>query len=122
MNCHAVRAVSDLHAEGRLTPSRAHAVAAHLDGCSACRADATRFLPPTASRPTPAALNARLLAAAKNARPEPTAVRTLSLLPRDVSSVLWAAVALALVALVVGWHGAPNQSFLGSDEIAGRTR
>lgn len=123
MNCHAVRAVSDLHAEGRLTAPRAAAVAGHLAGCAACRDAAMPAAPTAASRPAPSALKAKLLAAAKAARPEPAAaVRPLSLLPRDAASVAAAAVALALVALVAGWNGAPNQSFYARDEIAGRTR
>ena len=45
MNCHATRAVLDLHAEGRLTLRREKAVASHLASCAGCRAE----LPPAAA-------------------------------------------------------------------------
>lgn len=36
MNCEAAANISDLYAEGRLTPSRRAQVAAHLKACPAC--------------------------------------------------------------------------------------
>lgn len=119
MNCHAARAVLDLHAEGRLRPGRAAAVAGHLSGCAACRSLAS---PPSAtpSSSAPAALKARLLAAARSAPPARGPQGGLSLLPRDAASVAAAALALGLIALGLGWNGAPNQSFEAGDELAGR--
>jgi predicted anti-sigma-YlaC factor YlaD len=103
MNCHAIRAVLDLHAEGRLTPRRAKAVDAHLAACPDCRAAALK-----AERRTP--------------EPRPAAKAELSLWPRDMSGVAIATAALALIAVVIGWSGAPNQQFDKGDELAaGRT-
>jgi len=124
MNCHATRAVLDLHAEGRLTPRRARAVDAHLASCADCRAQS-----PVAAKPAkgPAGdFKARLAATLKAGRntPEPrSAARAeLSLWPRDLSAVAVAAAALALFAVAVGWSGAPSQQFDRGDELAaGRT-
>lgn len=125
MNCHATRAVLDLHAEGRLTPSRAAAVAGHLASCAACRAQAAPMPAAAPGKAAPTAFKAKLLAAAKAQAPAahgPKIGGTLSLFPRDAAGVAWAAAALALVALVAGWNGAPTQSFDAGDEIAGRLR
>lgn len=124
MNCHATRAVLDLHAEGRLTPRRAESVDAHLASCAECRAQS-----PVAAQPAKGPVGdfkARLAAAMKagrkapEARPAPAAA--LSLWPRDLSAVAVAAAALALFAVAVGWSGAPSQQFDKGDELAaGRT-
>lgn len=124
MNCHATRAVLDLHAEGRLTPRRAKAVAAHLSSCSACRAQSPVVAEPAKG---PAGdFKARLAASLKaerrapEARPAPNA--ELTLWPRDLPAVAAAAAALALFAVAVGWTGAPSQQFDKGDELAaGRT-
>ncbi|MBI2789604.1 MAG: zf-HC2 domain-containing protein [Elusimicrobia bacterium] len=124
MNCHATRAVLDLHADGRLTPGRARAVDAHLASCAGCRAQS-----PAAAQPAkgPAGdFKARLAASLKAERrsPEPRreAKAELSLWPRDLSGVAVAAAALALFAVAVGWSGAPSQQFDKGDELAaGRT-
>lgn len=124
MNCHATRAVLDLHAEGRLTPRRARAVAAHLASCSDCRAQS-----PVAATPAKSLsgdFKSRLAASLKAERsvpePRPAAKGDLSLWPRDLSGVAVAAAALALFAVAVGWSGAPSQQFDKGDELAaGRT-
>lgn len=118
MNCHAVRAVLDLHAEGRLTARRGTKVSAHLAECAACRALAA----PLASAVKPASrdFKARLASALKAERapaPEPFAAR-LELWPRDLSGVALAAAALALIAAVIGWSGVPSQRDIAGDEIA----
>jgi len=121
MNCHATRAVLDLHAEGRLTPSRAKAVAAHLASCAECGA---RAAAPTAvavkapARGFKESLAAAMKAERKapDARPAPSV--ELTLWPRDLSAVAAAAAALALFAVAVGWSGAPSQQFDKGDELA----
>ena len=121
MNCHATRAVLDLHAEGRLTPRRAKAVEAHLAACSDCRPQT-----PPAAVPVKTAgdLKARLAAAMKAASKAPerrTEARLeLDLWPRDLSGVAVAAAALALIAVVIGWSGAPSQQYDQGDELAAR--
>lgn len=123
MNCHSTRAVLDLHGEGRLSPGRAAALEKHLAGCAACRALAAPA-PVSVAAAAPAGLKARLLAAAKKEtpvdEPRPKIGGTLSLLPRDAFSVAVAAAALGLIALGLGWNGAPNQSFTAGEELAGR--
>lgn len=123
MNCHSTRALLDLYLEQRLNPGRAAALERHLGGCAACRA-LSAPAPVTLAAAAPAGLKARLLAAAKKeapaAEPRPKIGGTLSLLPRDVFSVAVAAAALAVIALGLGWRGAPNQSVSTGDEIAGR--
>lgn len=122
MNCHATRAVLDLHAEGRLTSGRAAAVEGHLASCAACRALSAAL--PGAAAPGEAApdtLKARLSAAMKASRGAPAETGpSYSFFPRDAAGVAWAAAALTLVTLVAGWNGAPTQSFDAGDEIAGR--
>ncbi|MDD5304684.1 MAG: zf-HC2 domain-containing protein [Elusimicrobia bacterium] len=120
MNCHATRAVLDLHAEGRLTPRRAKAVAAHLAACDACRAQTA---PTAVAAKAPARdFKERLAAAMKAERGAPTARPAnkleLALWPRDLSGIALAAAALALIAVVIGWSGAPNQQFDRGDELA----
>jgi anti-sigma factor RsiW len=131
MNCHATRAVLDLHAEGRLTPRREKAVAAHLATCAVCSAQAATepygegVSLPRAVGKGPPDFKSRLAAAMKAERkaPKNEAPRpTLNLWPRDFSGVAFAAAALALVALVIGWSGVPSQQFDKGDELAaGRT-
>ena len=119
MNCHATRAVLDLHAEGRLTTSRAQAVAAHLKSCAECRAFA-------APAPVPAPVQSgdfkvRLAATLKKERKSssaPVPAMKLELWPRDLSGVALAAAALALVAFVIGWSGVPTQRDFNGDEFA----
>ncbi|MCM2303600.1 MAG: zf-HC2 domain-containing protein [Elusimicrobia bacterium] len=120
MNCHATRAVLDLHAEGRLTPRREKAVAAHLDSCAECRSSAA---PAAAPLGAPAGdFKSRLAAALKAERRTPAPSRApapaLNLWPRDLSGVAVAAAALALIAAVIGWSGAPSQQYDGGDELA----
>jgi predicted anti-sigma-YlaC factor YlaD len=120
MNCHAIRAVLDLHAEGRLTPRRAKAVDAHLSSCSDCRAQAP--VAAAAAKAPAGDFKSRLAAAMKaerRASGKPSApAPALSLWPRDMSGVAFATAALALIAVVIGWSGAPNQQFDRGDELA----
>ena len=121
MNCHATRAVLDLHAEGRLTPRREKSVVAHLASCTDCRS----LSAPAAAVPlkVPAGdFKTRLAASMKAARksPEPRSAPTLelNLWPRDFSGVAIAAAALALVAFIIGWSGVASQRDMGGDELA----
>lgn len=110
MNCHATRAVLDLHAEGRLTPRRENAVSKHLASCAACRGLTAPAA--AAARPAPD-FKARLAASMKAGRKAPETVAApapaLNLWPRDLSGVAVAAAALAVLALGIGWSGAPTQ-------------
>jgi len=124
MNCHATRAVLDLHAEGRLSAGRTKAVAAHLESCAECRAAAAPVPTPSSSAALGGDFKARLSAAMKAerkvpvSRPEPE----LNLWPRDLSGVALAAAALTLVALGIGWSGVPTQfGAEGAELAAGRT-
>ncbi len=122
MNCHATRAVLDLHAEGRLTPGRAKSAEAHLKTCAECRAAAAPLPAPKASKGPGADFKAKLAASLKKEAPAAAAPR-LSLWPRDLNGVLWAAFALGLVAASIGWSGAPSQRDAAGDELAsGRIR
>lgn len=121
MNCHATRAVLDLHAEGRLSAGRTKAVVAHLASCAECGT----LVVPAAAPVSPASgdMKARLAAAMKAerkapvARPEPE----LNLWPRDLSGVALAAVALAFIAIGIGWSGVPTQfDAEGAELAAGR--
>ena len=124
MNHHAAFALLDLHAEGRLSPRRAAQVAAHLASCAECR----RLAAP-AERPRAAGADGRFkaglaaaLKAAAPSSPAPRAPLELPLLPRDLAGVAWAGAALFLLALVIGWSGAPSQGYASGDEIVwGRT-
>ncbi len=119
MNCHATRAVLDLHAEGRLTSGRAKSVAAHLASCAECRA---RTAAPTdvAVPATSREFKERLAAAMKAERkaPSPRPEPALNLWPRDLSGVALAAFALAVVAVIIGWSGAPSQKDWAGEELA----
>lgn len=117
MNCHAIRAVLDLHAEGRLTKARTKAVDAHLASCAACRELARPAAAPSAA-PAPKDFKARLAAAMKTAPAAPAPRAALSLWPRDFSSVALAAAGLILIAAVIGWSGVPSQRDSGGDELA----
>jgi len=122
MNCHATRAVLDLHMEQRLTPRREKAVMAHLASCAVCAPLATLAAPALEGVPE-AGFKHRLAAAMKAARKttEPAAPRLeLALWPRDFSGVALAVAALVLIAMITGWSGAPSQRDMG-DELAGRT-
>jgi predicted anti-sigma-YlaC factor YlaD len=116
MNCHATRAVLDLHAEGRLTPRRAKAAAAHLASCAECRALSTPAAPSLAKAPD-AGFKHRLAAAMKAERkaPRKAPAPELALWPRDLSGVALAAAALALIAVVIGWSGVPSQRDINGD-------
>ena len=119
MNCHATRAVLDLHAEGRLTPRREKAVADHLGSCAECRSLSTPAAAPV--KAPDGDFKSRLAAALKAERkaPEHAAPRLeLALWPRDLSGVAVAAAALALIAVVIGWSGAPSQQYDRGDELA----
>ncbi|MCR4296838.1 MAG: zf-HC2 domain-containing protein [Elusimicrobia bacterium] len=118
MNCHATRAVLDLHAEGRLTPRREKSVAKHLASCADCRGLTAPAA--AAARPAPD-FKTRLAAAMKDGRnaPKPLpAPAPLNLWPRDLSGVAVAAAALAVIALGIGWSGAPSQQYDRGDELA----
>lgn len=119
MNCHSVRAVLDLHAEGRLTARRGTKVSAHLEECAECRALAAPVAVSVkaAGKDFKARLAAALKAERKSA-PEPAFVPKLELWPRDFSGVAVAAAGLALIALVIGWSGMPSQKDFSGDELA----
>lgn len=123
MNCHAARSLLDLHAEGRLTPRRAKSVESHLASCADCRSSAAPFSSPIKASDTD--FKARLASALKTASkaaPAPQPRLELNLWPRDFSAVAFAAAALALIAIVLGWSGAPSQQYERGDELAaGRT-
>ncbi len=123
MNCHAARSVLDLHAEGRLTPRRAKSIEAHLASCADCRRAAAPLASPV--KAAGADFKARLASALKavnNTAPAPRAPSELNLWPKDLSAVAFAAAALALIAVGIGWSGAPNQRYESGDELAaGRT-
>jgi predicted anti-sigma-YlaC factor YlaD len=119
MNCHAVRAVLDLHAEGRLTARRGTNVSAHLESCVECR----KLAAPIAAPLKPAAkdFKSRLAASLKKPAQDssaPAAHRELSLWPRDLAGVAWASAAVALVALAIGWSGVATQKDMAGDELA----
>lgn len=118
MNCHATRAVLDLHAEGRLTPRREKSVSEHLASCADCRGlTATAG----AAAPLPSSdFKARLAAAmkAENKSPSARTEPALNLWPRDLSGVALAALALALLAAGIGWSGVPSQKGLSDEEFA----
>jgi anti-sigma factor RsiW len=123
MNCHATRAVLDLHVEGRLTARRAKAVAAHLAACAVCRA-LSAPVPAAPSKAPAGDFKSRLAATMKAGRKasEPAPRLELPLWPRDLSGVAVAAAALALVAVAIGWSGVPSQRDAVADELAaGRT-
>jgi len=121
MNCHATLAVLDLHAEKRLSPGRTKSVRAHLASCPECSAAGA----PSAAAPAAAPsddFKDRLAATLKAERATPGALPAprlaLNLWPRDLSGVAVAAAALALIAVMIGWSGAPSQQFDGGDELA----
>ncbi|MDP3541192.1 MAG: hypothetical protein Q8T11_01840 [Elusimicrobiota bacterium] len=118
MNCHATRAVLDLHAEGRLTSRREQAVANHLASCAGCRA--LTALAPAAALPPSSDFKARLAAAMKAEKKSPTVREepALNLWPRDLSGVALAALALAFLAAGIGWSGLPSQKGLSDEEFA----
>lgn len=119
MNCHSVRSVLDLHAEGRLTARRGTKVTAHLETCAECRALAPQ---PAAAVKTPGAgFKAKLAAALKKeaaSAPEPEFSLRLDLWPRDLGGVALAAAGLAVIAVVIGWSGVPSQRDMAGEEIA----
>ena len=119
MNCHATRAVLDLHAENRLTPRREQAVTAHLASCAECRALGSSTTTRAPLKSPTGDFKARLAASLKNARkaPEPRPEPELALWPRDLSGVAFAAAALAAIALVIGWSGVPSQRDIGGDDL-----
>ena len=119
MNCHATRIVLDLHAEGRLTPRRAKSVVAHLASCAECRTFAAPA--PSASPVNSGDFKSRLAAAMKAERKTPKAVLPeprLDLWPRDLSGIAFAAAALLIVAIAIGWSGVPSQKDLSGEELA----
>jgi len=124
MNCHATRAVLDLYAEKRLTVSREKAVSSHLASCAECRSLTTPAAAPIKA-PTSdfkTRLAAAIKAERKEAAPRPEPKLELNLWPRDLSGVAFASIALAAVALAIGWSGVPTQfGAEGAELAAGRT-
>lgn len=122
MNCHATRAVLDLHAEGRLTPRREQDVARHLASCAACRARTAAPAAAAVVRRPPSDFKARLVASMKAERGTPATLSAtpppLNLWPRDLSGVAVAAAALAVIALSIGWSGVPTQFGAEGPELA----
>lgn len=124
MNCHATRAVLDLHAEKRLTARREKAVTEHLSSCAECRALMSPLASTTVKTPT-GDYKARLAAAMKAEQgaprpaPEPRPVPKLemNLLPKDLFGVAVAAAALALIAVVIGWSGVPSQRDINGEYL-----
>jgi anti-sigma factor RsiW len=116
MNCHAFINISDLHAEGRLSPRRAQAAEAHLAACARCRVFMEPVLAAAPSARAPQALKAKLLAAAKagpaavDATPDGAAASDLPLWPREARGIALAAAALLIVGLIVASAGSPSQS------------
>ncbi len=117
MNCHATRAVLDLHTEGRLTPRRANAVTEHLASCAECRKQV--LLPAAPVKALAGDFKARLAAAMKAERtvPKPEPKLELALWPKDFSGVALTAAALVLIAVVIGWSGVPSQRDLSGDDL-----
>lgn len=109
MNCHALKNILDLFEEGRLTPRRMKAVEAHLASCPECRALSVRASGGPGAK-APEALKARLLAAAKAARPAQAKTAALPLWPREAPGIALAAAALALVAALIAVRGVPSQA------------
>jgi hypothetical protein len=119
MNCHAVRAILDLLAEGRLAPRRDAAARAHLASCADCRALAAPAPVPAPSAKLPKALAAKLSAALKSERPiAPPPAPSLALWPSDLPGLAVAAAGLAVAALIAGWSGAPSQAYDAGGEVA----
>jgi len=121
MNCHSVRAVLDLHAEGRLTARRGTRVSAHLEECAECRALAAPLAAAAAKAPGKD-FKSRLAATLKKERQAAPAFTTkLELWPRDLKGVFFSALALAVLAAAIGWSGVPSQG--GGDDagLAWRT-
>jgi len=114
MNCHSVRNVLDLRAEGRLSPGRAARVDAHLSTCKSCRTHAALLDRPKAPAAggAPESLKKRLLAAIRaaagsaSAPPEPA----LPLWPSETPALALAAAGLVVVGLLVFAAGVPSQS------------
>lgn len=122
MNCHSVRAVLDLHAEGRLTARRGTKVSAHLEECAECRALATPVA--VTAKAAGKDFKTRLAAALKAERKSasaPAFAPKIELWPRDLKGVFLSAIALALLAAAIGWSGVPSQG--GGDDagLAWRT-
>ena len=111
MNCHSFVNLMDLHAEGRLSPRRAAAAAAHLETCASCRAKAAPAAAPSGAR-APNSLKDKLRAAVKAAPKEsvPSAGAGPALWPAEARGIALAAAALAVVGLLIAAAGAPSQS------------
>jgi anti-sigma factor RsiW len=120
MNCHAFINVSDLHAEGRLSPRRAKAAEAHMAACAACRVFMEPAFAAASSMRAPQSLKDKLLAAAKagpaanGESSAETAASDLPLWPREARGVALAAAALLIVGLIVAAMGVPSQSSGGT--------
>jgi anti-sigma factor RsiW len=112
MNCHSLRNVLDLRAEGRLSPRRARAVEAHLASCADCRALAAPPASPAPAAPAPRALKDRLRAAAATpvSLPPAPAPGGLALWPTEARGVALAAAALLLIGALAFAFGVPSQS------------
>jgi anti-sigma factor RsiW len=124
MNCHSVRAVLDLHAEGRLTARRGTKVSAHIEGCAECRALAAPLAAKAVKAPASDFKSklAASLKAQRKAEPAPAFSPNIELWPRDLTGVALACAALAVIALAIGWSGVPSQKEFSGDELAaGRT-
>ena len=61
---------------------------------------------------------AAMKAGRKAPEARPASADELTLWPRDMSGVAVAAVALAVMALMIGWSGSPSQEFDQGDELA----
>lgn len=112
MNCHSASHLLDLYTEGRLSSRRAAVVSAHLADCADCRALSVPPTPRSESARAPAALKARLSAAASSpaTATEATAARRWPLWPTEARGIALAAAALIFTAAMIAAFGAPSQS------------
>ncbi len=106
MNCAAVVNVIDLYLESRLSPGRTDEVAAHRDGCAACRAMGSPVLPVApVAHPDLAALRRRIETAMRaepeSSQPERAPAFTEGWAPAAALAAAYAVLMLALHAIPV---------------------
>lgn len=110
--CWSVRNLLDLYGDGRLSPAASGRVEAHLSACARCREAADEFaglkrLLRGVRRPlVPEGLAAAVLESARSAKEAPESIGGLRWEPAQ-------ALALAVLVLVAGTHGAGEPSRRG---------